>query len=137
MSVRFNKGDIVRDVNGRINTITNISVLYTLDDGSVCDESSLSIVKEYNTVNVILSQLCESLDVKEHEIVSGSRDRRLSLRRHMIMHTLKYKYKLSLHKIGKIMNRSHCTVFFGISHIEDMISIKDDETIELLKKLHQ
>lgn len=83
---------------------------------------------------ISLTDLYVKLDTSEKELIGVSKDKEVSLKRHLLhwyMRKMGYKFR----EIGALTNRDHSTVIHSCKTIDNLIETKDCSTMELLNKL--
>lgn len=81
-----------------------------------------------------LENLCNEYGVTINEIKEKKKTAKIVTIRQIICYELR-KTNLSLPKIGKLINRSHATVFHSIHKINTFIEIQDNFTMNLLNSI--
>ena len=132
---KYRIGDTVRDENGNVSKVNDVTVLYSLDNGTTCYEEELEMIEATNNEEKIIERLCATMDTTKDEISGPSRCRIIIAKRHLIMYVLNKSYKWPQYHIAGLLNRNHSTVHFAIKHVEDMLYINDKEYVTGYKKL--
>jgi hypothetical protein len=90
-----------------------------------------------NLVNV-LEAVCFVMGQDVERVKSKERYRHLVICRHLFYYLSKYYYGAKLREIGNITgNADHTSVIHGISVINDMISIKDEQIIKAVAEIQE
>lgn len=79
------------------------------------NESNVDMVKQYLEINDVL--------------LTKSRKRELVDTRYFIAHHLRYKCKLTLMKIGEMLNKDHSSIIHAINKHQDFVSSNDKSYI--------
>lgn len=135
MKAKFNVGDNVYDATGRESVVSGINIQYTLNDGSVWSEESLTPIPKSNPDDILVSDMCHKLDVSLMALRSADRHRYIVSRRQVIYYVLHKKYRWRYSRICAVSNRTHASIIFGVRQCEDFLSIKDREYTELYNKI--
>ena len=81
--------------------------------------------------------ISEAAKIDEAKILGKERYRPYMIPRQLLCYYLRKKYFLTLAAIGEIIGKHHSSVIHSIAVIENMVSINDPETINLMKLIDQ
>lgn len=87
--------------------------------------AQLSECQEKDLVAHVLICVCRALDVQLTALKSPKRDIDLAEARFIIMHILVKHQKLTTTRVGKLLNRDHATVIYGIDKYQSRLDAKD------------
>lgn len=78
---------------------------------------------KFNDVNAsrITQIVCDYYGVLPIDLTTKSRQRKYTIPRFISMHLISQKTKLTLMEIGKLFNRDHSSVIFGVNKVKDLI----------------
>lgn len=83
----------------------------------------------------IVKTICDTLKISVEDVESQWRKREVTLCRHVCIHFVKYKTKLSLKAIGQLLGgRDHSTVIYGLETYDDILET-DKSFRELMIKM--
>ena len=85
----------------------------------------------------LVKVISEAAKVDIDKIMGKERFRPYMIPRQLLCYYLRKKYFMTLQDIGKVIDKHHSSVIHSIAVIENMISINDPETINLMALIDQ
>jgi hypothetical protein len=85
----------------------------------------------------LIKVISEAAKIDIDKIIGKERFRPYMIPRQLLCYYLRKKYFMTLEAIGNVIGKHHSSVIHSIAVIENMISIKDTETISLMALIDQ
>ncbi|MBP3837620.1 MAG: chromosomal replication initiator protein DnaA [Prevotella sp.] len=131
----------VRDLEGIINSLMAYSIVYNSDINIGLAESIIKrSVKDNNnplTVDEIVEQVCEHLNVSPTDVSGKSRKKEIVQARQLSMYLAQKHTKMPASRIGKLIgNRDHSTVLHSCTQIEQKLG-KDKGFVEEVNSIEK
>lgn len=131
----FRIGDKVSTSDDRTGTVVAITTLYTLDDGSLWNERLLKMVERIYTDDMIVDELCQTLDTTRKELTTTFRKREIVNKRQVIIYILRKYFGWTLSHIGKMFKKDHSTVVHSVQVVEDLLEVNDAIFSSMIQEL--
>lgn len=77
----------------------------------------------------------QSLGLDPMDVLGTSREHPLPLARQLYWKCLRENARYTLKKIGRLSDRHHTTIYSGINKVNDLLSVNDQLTVEMWRKV--